>query len=80
MILLQDLTLDDDVLRLMASNIGVQLDGLKSRLSLYNYAKYDLATYFLLLKRKQKLGAQVFKRCGLHIDKVPSCIRITLSR
>lgn len=64
------IALDNDVIRLMAANIGVQPDVLKSRLAVYNYAKYDLATYFLLSKRKHKLGLQLFRRCGIHIDRV----------
>ncbi|CAL8099703.1 unnamed protein product [Orchesella dallaii] len=61
---------DNDVIRLMAANIGVQPELLKSRLSLVNYDKYELATYFLLLRRKQKTGVQIFRRCGINIDRI----------
>lgn len=61
---------DSDVVRLMASTLEIPTEKVKSRILSYNYVKDDLATYFLLLKRKQKLGVQLFRYYGIDMKHV----------
>lgn len=54
----------------MATTLEIPAEKVKSRILSYNYVKDDLATYFLLFKRKQKLGVQLFRYYGIDMKHV----------
>ena len=54
--------------------MGIPLPALQSKLSQWNYASYDTATYLVLVNRKNRYGVQLFRQMPLRVEKVQGCI------
>ncbi len=54
----------------MAAHSGVSVQSMESKLSQFDYSSPELATYLVLLQRKELLGARNFRIWGMNIERV----------
>lgn len=54
----------------MASHAGLSVQSVENKIANFDYSTHELATYLVLIHRKELLGARNFRIWGMNIDKV----------
>jgi len=57
-------------MRLIGLARRMPIQAVERKIYPFNYESYDVATYFILLERKHRIGTRNFRNVGVNIDRV----------